>query len=140
MVKRSEPIERFAEGAKGAKSKVPFAFVLDELEPLGPVTRPMFGCTAVYVGEKIVLVLREKGAEDDGVWIATTEEHHASLRKDFPRMRSIAVLGGGGTTGWQLLPADADDFEDAALRACALVRAGDARIGKVPKRKSAKRR
>ncbi|MFZ0824196.1 MAG: hypothetical protein WAM87_11105, partial [Terriglobales bacterium] len=35
-------------------------------------------------------------------------------------------------TGWQVLPADAPDFEEAALRACEFVLAGDPRIGKVP--------
>jgi hypothetical protein len=35
-------------------------------------------------------------------------------------------------TGWQILPVDADDFEESALRACELVLEGDARIGKVP--------
>jgi hypothetical protein len=37
-------------------------------------------------------------------------------------------------TGWQVLPADAPDFEEGALRACELVVARDPRIGKVPKR------
>jgi hypothetical protein len=36
-------------------------------------------------------------------------------------------------THWQVLPADAPDFEEAALRACELVVARDTRIGKVPK-------
>jgi hypothetical protein len=31
-----------------------------------------------------------------------------------------------------VLPTDADDFEEAALRACELVLAEDPRIGKVP--------
>jgi hypothetical protein len=50
------------------------------------------------------------------------------------------VLASGGVTGWQILPVEADDFEESVLRVCALVRAGDVRIGKVPKprRKSAK--
>ena len=48
-----------------------------------------------------------------------------------PNMRSIEVLG-KAVTGWQVLPADAPDFEEAALRACELVLAGDPRIGKVP--------
>jgi len=46
-------------------------------------------------------------------------------------MRSIQVLG-KKVTGWQVLPADAPDFEEAALRACELIVARDARIGKVP--------
>ena len=35
-------------------------------------------------------------------------------------------------TGWQVLPVDAPDFEEAALRACELIVARDPRIGKVP--------
>ena len=46
-------------------------------------------------------------------------------------MRSIEVLG-KGVTGWQVLPADAPDFEEAALRACERILAADPRIGKVP--------
>ena len=46
-------------------------------------------------------------------------------------MRSIQVLG-KKVTGWQVLPVDAQDFEEAALHACDLILAGDPRIGKVP--------
>jgi hypothetical protein len=108
-------------------------FVLDAIAPLSPRTRSMFGCLAVYVEDKIVLVLRDKSdaIEDNGVWLATTEEQHESLRREFPNMRSIEVLG-KGVTGWQVLPADAPDFEEAALRACELIVGGDPRIGKVP--------
>jgi hypothetical protein len=93
----------------------------------------MFGCVAIYVGEKIVLVLRDKpsSACDNGVWLATTLEHHDSLRQEFPNMRSIKLLG-KKVTGWQVLPADAPNFEESALRACELIVASDRRIGKVP--------
>jgi hypothetical protein len=65
------------------------------------------------------------------VWLATTEEHHESLRREFPNVRSIQAFG-TKVTGWQVLPVDAPDFEEAALRACELVVARDRRIGKVP--------
>jgi len=112
---------------------VPHGFVLDALAPLSPYTRPMFGCLAVYVQDKIVLILRDKreNAADNGVWLATTEAHHESLRREFPNMRSIQGLG-KPVTGWQVLPAEAPDFEQASLHACDLVLAGDSRIGKVP--------
>jgi hypothetical protein len=118
--------------------KLPFDFVLEELAVLGPWTRPMFGCHAVYIDEKIVFVLRQKGNPkcDDGVWIATTVEHHETLRAEMPSMRSISVLAGGGVTGWQVLPADSEDFEESVLCACAIVRERDVRIGKVPKPRS----
>ncbi len=129
--RKRDPLEPLAAG----RAKVPFAWVLDEIAPLDPTTRPMFGCTAVYARGKIVFILRQKaGATDDGVWLATTREHHATLRRELPSMRSITVFG-DGQTGWQVLPAEGDGFEEEVLRACALVRADDPRIGKVPKPK-----
>lgn len=117
------------------RKPVPHEFVLEALAPLSPQTRAMFGCLAVYLGDKIVLILRDKDkpgqTADNGVWLATTREHHQSLRRDFPNMRSIQVLG-KKETGWQVLPADVESFEEAALRACDLVLAGDPRIGKLP--------
>ena len=126
------PVEDGLFAAKQRK-RVPHEFALDALAPLSPRTNPMFGCLAVYVAEKIVLVLRDKREKtaDNGVWLATTEEHHESLRREFPSMRSIGVLG-KKVTGWQVLPAEAADFEQAALRACELILAGDPRIGKIP--------
>ena len=116
------------------RKPLPHEFVLDAIAALSPRTNPMFGCLAVYVGNKIVLILRDKREPDadNGVWLATTEEHHESLRREFPNMRSIQVFR-KKVTGWQVLPADAPDFEEAALRACELIVARDPRIGKVPK-------
>ncbi|CAN5915843.1 hypothetical protein BH11MYX4_BH11MYX4_53970 [soil metagenome] len=136
--RRSAPRGRTAEVIAAPKKSQPFAFVLEELDALEPYTKPMFGCTAVYVGDRILLVLRERptATEDNGVWLATSREHHASLRTELPSLRSIGVLADGGVTGWQSLPADGVDFEEEVLRACALVRAGDPRIGKIPKRRT----
>jgi len=128
----SLPLDNIVFAVKQRKP-VPHEFVLDAIAPLSPRTRAMFGCLAIYVEDKIILILRDKRDQtaDNGVWLATTEEHHQSLRREFPNMRSIQVLG-KKVTGWQILPTDADDFEEAALRACELVLAGDPRIGKVP--------
>ena len=123
------------------RKPVPHEFVLDALAEMQPRTNPMFGCLAVYVGEKIVLVLRDKrdGSADNGVWLATIHDHHESLRAEFPTMRSIQVFG-KKVTGWQVLPADAPDFEEAALHACELIVARDPRIGKVPASKCKRKR
>jgi hypothetical protein len=116
------------------RNSAPHDFVLEALAGLAPRTRPLFSCVGVYVGEKIVMALRDRPAHpaDNGVWLATTEDHHDSLRREFPHMRSIQAFG-TPVTGWQILPADAPDFEEAALRACELIAAKDPRIGKVPK-------
>jgi hypothetical protein len=120
-----------------AVKKIPFDFVLDYLGSAEPVVKPMFGSYGVYIAEKIVLILRMRNDHIDanGVWLATSAEHHDSLRKQFPNMKSIYLLSDGkGETGWQMLPEDADDFESSVIKACALILAGDARIGKIPKR------
>jgi len=139
-MKRARDAEAGLFATKASAKKIPFAFVLDELDGLDPVTRPMFGCTAVYVGEKIVFALRDKRSDDDdsGVWIATTKEHHASLRREMPSLRSITVFG-SGESSWQVVPKDALDFEESTILACALVRRGDPRIGTIPKAKKPRR-
>ncbi len=131
------PLDDTGLGSKPRKL-IPQAFVLEALAPLAPETRSMFGCLAVYVEGKIVLALRDKGTEtaDNGVWLATSEEHHESLRGEFPNLRSIQVFG-KEVTSWQVLAADTPDFEEAALRACELITARDPRLGKVPKRRAA---
>jgi hypothetical protein len=123
------------------KKAVPFSFVLEHLHPHEPIVKPMFGCYGIYLGRKLVLILRRKNthSEVNGVWLATVREHHESLRKDFPSMQSVSVLG-HGVTNWQLLHEDAPDFEEAVLRACALIRKGDPRIGTIPKQKRKKSR
>ena len=121
---------------------IPFEFVLDYLFPLEPVIKPMFGCHALYLGEKIVLILRERkdNPEANGVWLATIPEHHQSLKKEFPSMRSISLFTDGtAETAWQMLPVDADDFESSVILACELIKHGDKRIGKVPKPKKGKK-
>ena len=115
---------------------IEFPFLLEELEGLIIETKPMFGARAVYADGKIVFIMRDRPTytADNGVWLATTVEHHASLQRDFPIMRSIGVFG-PGPTGWQVLPLDSEDFEDSVVRACRMVRAGDPRIGKIPARR-----
>ncbi|MBS2023924.1 MAG: hypothetical protein JST92_16085 [Deltaproteobacteria bacterium] len=120
--------------------RIPFEFVLDELAAVEPRTRRIFMATGVYVGEKIVFILNEseKYKQDHGVWIATGKEHHESLRKALPSMKNIDLLG--KDTHWQNLPSSGPDFEREVARACALVVAGDPRIGRVPQRVKARKK
>src|ERR1035441_3753034 len=123
------------------RKAVPHEFVLEALAAVSPHTRSMFGCLAVYVEDKIVLILRDRrdATTDNGVWLATTQEHHQSLRRSFPNMRSIQVFQ-KDVTAWQVLPVDAPDVEESALAACELIVARDPRIGKVPGARRARKR
>jgi hypothetical protein len=104
--------------AKIQKS-IPFNFVLENLFGANPIVKPMFGCHSVYIGNKIVLSLRDKDDEDSGVWIGTSKEHHESLKKEFPNMRSIKIFGPGTSVN----------------HLCDLILKSDNRIGKIPKKK-----
>jgi hypothetical protein len=123
------------------KLKIAFPFVLESLDSLDPVIRPMFGCHAVYVGTKLVLITRDKNSNDgdEGVWIATKVEHHASLREEIPSMRSIKLLANGKETNWQNIPKDSDSFEEEVLQLLELIRKNDPRIGTVPAKKPQKK-
>jgi hypothetical protein len=118
---------------------IPFEFVLEQLYSLDPIVKPMFGCHAVYVQNKIVLMLRQKEdfPEDNGVWVASTPEHKSKLKAEFPTLRSIGLFG-EVTTTWQNLPQRSDSFEEDVMRICELIRKHDLRIGKIPKAKKKK--
>ena len=120
------------------KKNIPFNFVIDNLFAADPVIKQMFGAHSIYVDGKIVLCLREKDDEDSGVWIGTSNPYHESLKKEFPSMRSIQIFG-PGTSGWQVLPKDADDFEESVNHLCELILKRDPRIGNIPKPKKKKK-
>ncbi len=120
----------------GKARRLPFPFVLDELAPLDPVTRPMFGALGVYVGERIVMILRDKGPgdADRGVWLAFAPEHEASVVAVLPRLCAIEVFR-SKVAGWKKLAARSAEFEDDVGLVCRLLREGDERLGKVPNQK-----
>ncbi len=101
----------------------------------------MFGCHAIYSGGKIFLIVRKKQDHTDanGVWIATGKEHHESLKKELPSMKSVYILSDGkNETGWQMIHEDTDDFEESVTKICEMILKGDERIGKVPKARKKK--
>jgi hypothetical protein len=118
------------------RRSAPYPFILEALAPLEPEVRPMFSGFAVYVGEKIVLMLREsqKQPEDNGVWLVFSETANLAdpgICKDFPSIRLIKLLG-GKIAHWRLIPADSASFESEALHACELLLKHDVRIGRIP--------
>jgi hypothetical protein len=122
--------------AKPKRKSAPYPFIVEALAPLEPEVRPMFSAFAVYVGEKIVLMLRDslKQPEDNGVWLVFSETANLAdprIREDFPSLRVINLLG-GKIGHWQLIPADSPTFEPEALHACELLLKHDVRFGRIP--------
>ena len=115
---------------------IPFRFVFDYLQSADITVRPMFGMHAVYVNEKIMLVLRQGKVNrgKNGVWIATEQKHHKSLKEELPSLSSIFDYSKTTRQAqWQILPSSADDFEASVIKVCAMITRGDPRIGRIPK-------
>ena len=130
-------LDPYAPSAK-KRREIAFDFVLERLEPLSPTTRPMFGSTGVYLDERVICILRQKGDSDDGVWLCFEPELESEVMALFPRLARIEVLG--NVRSWRKLAASDDSFEDDVLQACKLLLAGDTRIGKLPDRLKAKKK
>jgi hypothetical protein len=120
------------------KRPIPFDFVLEQLAPLTPTVRAMFGSTGVYLDERVVFILRQKHDVDDGVWVCFEPELEAEVLALFPTLQRIEVLG--NVRAWRKLSASSETFEDDVLRACKLLVSGDQRLGKLPDRLKAKKK
>jgi len=97
----------------------------------------MFSGYAVYLADRIVCMLRDhpKSPHDNGVWLVLSETVNpadAALRREFPSLRPIELLG-QKISHWLLLPSDSPAFEEEALHACDRLLHHDSRFGRVPK-------
>lgn len=109
------------------------------------VTRPMFGCLAIYYqGLNVALLANETGTKTyretiypfdlwDGVLLPTSREHHRSLQTDFNDLVVHPVLG-----KWLYLPQQTEGFEDILETLVRLIRRNDPRFGIVPQAKAKK--
>ena len=121
--------------------QIPFDFILDYLLPIETTVKPFFGMFAVYSGERLLLMLRERDnqPEMNGIWIATARGWQESLKKDLPGLRTFSGLKEKDSgAGWQLVSVAADDFEEMAIKVCELIARRDPRIGKIPPLKKRK--
>ena len=111
---------------------IPYDFILDYL-PRDVIVKQTFGMYYIYLDKKIVLILRKlsKNLNFNGIWIATTKEHHESLKLDIPAIAGFVLDNGEmHDSGWQMIRGDDDDFEASAIRVCELISHRDKRIGK----------
>ena len=119
------------------KQNAPHPFVVEALMPFNPEVRRMFSGFAVYLGDRIVCMLRDhpKSPRDNGVWLVLSESTNPAdpeLRREFPSIRSIELLG-NKIGHWLLIPTDSPSFEMEALHACDLLLRHDPRFGRIPK-------
>ena len=116
------------------RAQDPFPFMIDELAPIRPTIKRMFGFTYVYLDDKLLCALRNsvKQPGSNGVWLFTTKEHLDSLGREFPDLsRRYFWRARSGNHAWIILASRLEQFEEYAFRACELMLNGDRRIGRV---------
>jgi hypothetical protein len=114
------------------RRRVPFPFVLEELFPVRPTVKQMFGFTHIYLGNRLVCSLRDSAKQPatNGMWLYTTVDQIESLSKEFPELPR-RNLWRSGKNGWVILSSKLTVFEEYAFRACELILRGDRRVGRV---------
>lgn len=117
-----------------AKKRDPFPFILDELSPLRPTVKHMFGFVSLYLDDKLLCSLRDavKQPNTNGMWLYTTIEDVDSLAREFPDLPKRQLWRSrSGNKAWLILASQLEEFEEYALKACELILNGDRRIGRL---------
>jgi len=111
--------------------EIPYSFVLKELFPLRPEIRKMLGGYGLRLDKKLILFLRENDEQPEfnGVFVATEPEYFAALQKEIHASKMEFDFD-GSKDSWIFISEDLDDFEEKVKKACAMIKNGDARIGK----------
>lgn len=134
--------------AKAPPKKPAYDFVLEELQSSKvwsrSIVKPMFGSHALYIDNRIMIILRQKEGEtanDNGIWVVVPLEHQPVLKKEFPALRPIAMFQEKTKKAfptWLNLPEKSANFESDVFRIIELLKKADPRIGKVPESKKPK--
>src|SRR5271170_953953 len=95
-------------------------------------TKRMFGGLAAYLFKRQMLLLVEPTKSGrwnwHGILVCTANEHHASMRAEFPALRPHEVLG-----KWLFIDSTHDDFESTMEAVAKRVAGNDPRFGVLPR-------
>jgi hypothetical protein len=106
----------------------PLQWVLDSVEGEPSFfQRPMFGCQAVYLFGRLVLVLAAKEEPWNGLLVCTSREFHSMLVGEYPSLKPHPVLG-----KWLYLSQTHDNFEETVQELVLRIVKNDPRIGVEP--------
>ena len=115
--------------AKKKPPKNPLLWVVEPImEEPSYIDRAWFGCRAIYLNGRLMLVLRSGQEPWNGLLIATEKEFHDSIRQEFETVVQHPVL-----KKWLYLPENSEDFESVSSEIVEAIRIGDQRFGVEPK-------
>lgn len=94
----------------------------------------MFGCLAIYLHGRLMLVLASGEEPWDGLLIPTEHQFHDAILKEFSDVVQHSVL-----KKWLYLSEATEDFETVASDIVEAVRMNDLRFGVEPQERISKR-
>jgi len=97
--------------------------------------KPMFGCLAIYLHGRLMIVLASGEEPWNGLLIPTEHQFHDAIVKEFQEVVQHSVL-----KKWLYLPEATEDFETVASDLVEAVRMNDQRFGVEPKERVSKRK
>ena len=120
---------------KRIKKQHPLLWVVEPLmEEPSYLEKPMFGCLAIYLHGRLMLVLASGEEPWDGLLIPTEHEFHDAILKEYGDIVQHSVL-----KKWLYLSEATEDFETVASDIVEAVRMNDLRFGVEPQERISKR-
>jgi hypothetical protein len=121
---------------KRIKKQHPLLWVVESLmEEPSYLEKPMFGCLAIYLHGRLMLVLASGEEPWDGLLIPTEHQFHDAILKEFSDVVQHSVL-----KKWLYLSEATEDFETVASDIVEAVRMNDLRFGVEPQERISKRK
>lgn len=99
------------------------------------IEKRMFGCLAIYLNGRMVLLMSEGEEPWNGLLIPTDHQFHDSILKEFKDVVQHSVL-----KKWLYLPEDTEDFETTASDIVHAIELNDPRFGVEPRERKPKKR
>jgi len=121
---------------KKIKKQHPLLWVVESLmEEPSYLEKPMFGCLAIYLHGRLMLVLASGVEPWNGLLIPTEHQFHDAILKEFSDIVQHSVL-----KKWLYLPEATEDFETVASDIVEAVRMNEQRFGVEPKERVSRRK
>jgi hypothetical protein len=121
---------------KKKKKQHPLLWVVESLmEEPSYLEKSMFGCLAIYLHGRLMLVLASGEEPWDGLLIPTEHQFHDAILKEFRDVVQHFVL-----KKWLYLPEATEDFETVASDIVEAVRMNDHRFGVEPKERVSRKK
>jgi hypothetical protein len=121
---------------KRIRKQHPLLWVVESLmEESSYLEKSMFGCLAIYLHGRLMLVLASGEEPWDGLLIPTEHQSHDAILKEFRDVIQHSIL-----KKWLYLPEATEDFETVASDIVEAVRMNDQRFGVEPKERVSKRK